>query len=78
MKIFSDEIVREAESGDALYKTAKEDSDHVEFLEKEVVYNAQLLEALRGIKVVKAMLDEAEEAGTANRILDALNILAGM
>lgn len=56
----------------------KEDEDHVEFLEKEIVYNSQLMEALKGIKVVKEMLDEAEEAGTAHRILEALNILSSM
>lgn len=54
----------------------QEDENHAEFLEKEIGYNTQLTEALEGIKEVKEMLDEAEEAGTASRILDALNILS--
>ena len=56
----------------------KEDEDNVEFLEKEIIYNTQLTEALRGIKVVKELLDEAEQAGTAHRILEALNTLSSM
>lgn len=73
----SNQIAKEAEAGDILYKTAKEDGEHVEFLRNEIVYSSQLLDALQGIKVVKQMLDEAEVAGEQHRILEALNILAG-
>lgn len=76
-KSLSAQIARDAEAGDALYKTVKEDGEHVEFLRNEIVYSSQLLDALQGIKVVKEMLDEAEVAGEQHRILEALNILAG-
>ena len=77
-KSFAEDIAREAEVGDALYQTAKENSDHVEFLEKEFEYNAQLKEALSGIKAVQEMLDGAEAAGAEGRLLDALNILSSV
>lgn len=61
-----------------MQRAAKEDADHVEFLEKEVEYNTQLKEALNGIQDVQRMLDGAEGAGVEGRLLDALNILARM
>lgn len=61
-----------------LQQAAKEDADHVEFLEKEVEYSNQLKEALNGIQAVQKMLDEAEGAGVEGRLLDALNMLARM
>ncbi|KFZ08067.1 hypothetical protein V502_09561 [Pseudogymnoascus sp. VKM F-4520 (FW-2644)] len=75
-KCLAEDIAREAEGGDALQRAAKEDADHVEFLEKEVEYNTQLKEALNGIQDVQRMLDGAEGAGVEGRLLDALNILA--
>ncbi|OBT70515.1 hypothetical protein VE03_00141 [Pseudogymnoascus sp. 23342-1-I1] len=75
-KSLAEDIAREAEGGDALQRAAKEDADHVEFLEKEVEYNAQLKEALNGIQDVQKMLGGAEGAGVEGRLLDALNILA--
>jgi centromere/kinetochore protein ZW10 len=59
-----------------LHKKKKQEEDHVEFLEKEVSYNAQLLKALHGIKQVQEVLNQAEEAGTSGRILDALHFLS--
>lgn len=61
-----------------MQQAAKEDADHVEFLEKEVQYNTQLKEALGGIQDVQNMLDGAEGAGVEGRLLDALNILSRM
>jgi centromere/kinetochore protein ZW10 len=77
-KLVADEIAHEAEVGDALHRTVKDNSDHVEFLEKEVEYNTQLKEALSGIQAVQKMLDEAESAGAEGRLLDSLNILSSM
>lgn len=59
-----------------MQQAAKEDADHVEFLEKEVEYNTQLKEALSGIQDVQRMLDGAEGGGVEGRLLDALNILS--
>ncbi|KFY63047.1 hypothetical protein V496_04240 [Pseudogymnoascus sp. VKM F-4515 (FW-2607)] len=75
-KSLAQDIAREAEGGDALQQAAKEDAEHVEFLEKEIEYNTQLKEALNGIQDVRKMLDGAEGAGVEGRLLDALNILA--
>lgn len=61
-----------------MQQAAKEDAEHVEFLEKEIEYNTQLKEALNGIQDVRKMLDGAEGAGVEGRLLDALNILARM
>jgi centromere/kinetochore protein ZW10 len=73
---FAREIKQEAEMGDKLYEAVKDDTNHVELLEREVTYNSQLIKALDVIKTVKDMLDEAEEAGMSNRILQALDILS--
>lgn len=61
-----------------LYRAVKEDGDHVDFLEKEIEYNAQLKEALTGIQAVQEMLDGAEGAGAEGKLLDALDILASV
>ncbi len=76
-KVFSARIAQEAGKGDELWRREKEDSDYTDFLSKEIAYSDGLLEALRGIKVVKEMLDSAEAAAHDFRILEALNILAG-
>ncbi|KFZ07668.1 hypothetical protein V501_06228 [Pseudogymnoascus sp. VKM F-4519 (FW-2642)] len=75
-KSLAEDIARDAEGGDALQRAAKEDAEHVEFLEKEVQYNNQLKEALGGIQDVQRMLDGAEGAGVEGRLLEALSILA--
>ncbi|KFY36495.1 hypothetical protein V494_05027 [Pseudogymnoascus sp. VKM F-4513 (FW-928)] len=75
-KRLAEDIAREAEGGDALQQAAKEDAEHVEFLEKEVEYSNQLKEALNGIQDVQRMLDRAEGAGVEGKLLDALNILS--
>ena len=76
-KVHSARIARDAEAGDALYKTVKESGDYVRFLDKEIGYSEQLGKALKGIRHVKGMLDEAEVKGHGGQILDSLNILAG-
>ena len=54
----------------------KEDGAFVDFLKKEISYSEQLGKALRGIKHVKVMLDEAERKGYGGQILESLNILS--
>lgn len=75
-KVHSARIARDAEEGDKLYKSVKEDGDYVRFLTKEIGYSEELGKALHGIKHVKGMLDEAEIKGHGGQILEALNILA--
>lgn len=46
-----------------------------DFLIRELNYNAQVQETLRGIKNVNRTLDEVEQARDERRILDALHLL---
>jgi centromere/kinetochore protein ZW10 len=45
------------------------------FLIRELNYNGQVHEALRGIRTVNLTLDEVEQARDERRILDALHLL---
>lgn len=47
-------------------------------MEKEQIYNKQVGDALKGIKTVQSLLDQVEEVGAQNRILDALHVLSGL
>lgn len=76
-KVHSARIARDAEEGERLHKSVREDESYAGFLEKEIGYSEQLGRALKGIREVKEMLDEAESRGHGGRILEALNILAG-
>lgn len=58
-------------------KTIKEAQDKVEFLAKELDYNAQVQHALKAVKAVSQLLDEVEQAADERRILDALHLLEG-
>ncbi len=75
-RTLANEIVRQAEAGDTINQAVKDGEDRVEFLSKEARYNAQLGEALRRIKTVRDLLDEAEHAAIDRKILTALHILS--
>lgn len=75
-KVHSARIAREGNEGDLLYKTVRDDESYVGFLQKEIGYSEQLGRALRGIREVKQMLDDAENKGHGGQILEALNLLA--
>lgn len=75
-KVNSARIAREGKEGEALYKTVRDDESYVGFLQKEIGYSEQLGRALRGIREVKNMLDDAENKGHGGQILEALNLLA--
>jgi hypothetical protein len=48
------------------------------FLTKEVQYSEQVSDALRSIKELKALLDQAEQDAVERKILPALHKLSGM
>lgn len=75
-KVHSARIAREGNEGEVLYKTVRDDEIYVGFLQKEIGYSEQLGRALRGIREVKQMLDDAENKGHGGQILEALNLLA--
>jgi centromere/kinetochore protein ZW10 len=68
--------VRQAGAGESLHAAVKESAERVEFLAKEAIYNKQVGDALRGIKNVRDLLDQAEKAAVERKILSALHILS--
>lgn len=75
-QVHSARIAREGNEGEVLYKTVRGVESYVGFLQKEIGYSEQLGKALRGIREVKQMLDDAENKGHGGQILEALNLLA--
>ncbi|KAH8754433.1 hypothetical protein BGZ57DRAFT_933673 [Hyaloscypha finlandica] len=65
-------IVRQAESDNETEESLQEKEKYVEFLTKEVVFNGQLLSALKGIQDVKEILRQAEDLAEEQKIVEAL------
>jgi centromere/kinetochore protein ZW10 len=72
------EIVRQAEAGEAIHAAVEDSGDRVDFLSKEARYNKQVGDALRGIKKVCDLLDQAEQEAVERKILIALHTLSSM
>jgi centromere/kinetochore protein ZW10 len=70
-------IVRQAESDNETEESLQEKEKYVEFLTKEVVFNGQLLSALKGIQDVKEILRQAEDLAEEQKIVEALFKLEG-
>lgn len=68
--------MRQAGAGESIHAAVKESAERVEYLVKEAIYNKQVGDALRGIKNVRDLLDQAEKAAVERRILSALHILS--
>jgi centromere/kinetochore protein ZW10 len=71
------EIVREAEADEGRLEYLEDRKAHVEFLEKELLFNQHLGEALQRIQQVNDTLDRAERVAGEKNILEALGLLAG-
>ena len=56
-------------------KTIADAEAKAEFLVRELNYNLQVQEALKGIRGVTQVLDHVEQARDERRILDALRLL---
>jgi len=76
-KLASD-IVRQAEADEDRIAALQDQETHVTFLEQETLFNSQLNDALISIKDVHERLDKAEKLATQRRILEPIQILAGM
>jgi protein transport protein DSL1/ZW10 len=74
-KALANQILREADTPDVSGKASREAKAKTEFLIRELKYNQQVQNALRGIKSVSATLDQVEQARDERRILDALHLL---
>lgn len=68
-------IVKASEAPAAPGHTVDEIEAKADFLIRELNYNGQVKEALRGIRTVNRTLDEVEQARDERRILDALHLL---
>ncbi|KAK8035544.1 centromere/kinetochore protein zw10 [Apiospora rasikravindrae] len=74
-RTLANEIVRRAEAPEVSGQTIRETEEKAEFLQREVVYNQQVREALTSIKHVNAVLDQVEQARNERRVLDSLHLL---
>ncbi|KAK3900957.1 Centromere/kinetochore protein zw10 [Staphylotrichum tortipilum] len=68
-------IVKASEAPTVPGHTVDEIEAKADFLIRELNYNSQVKEALRGIRTVNRTLDEVEQARDERRILDALHLL---
>ena len=68
--------MRQAGAGESIHTDVRESAERVEFLAKEAIYNKQVGDALKGIKNIRDLLDQAEKAAVERKILSALHILS--
>lgn len=71
-------IVRQAEADDERLEGIQERETYVEFMEKEVAFNDQLLSALKALQAVQDRLVKVEETASHGMIVDSLFSLDGM
>jgi centromere/kinetochore protein ZW10 len=74
-KNIANDIVKQAEAPDGSGKAVGDAEARADLLVRELQYNQQVQEALRGIADVNKTLDRAEAARDERRILDALHLL---
>ncbi|KAK3299240.1 uncharacterized protein B0H64DRAFT_415607 [Chaetomium fimeti] len=74
-KALAAEIVKASETPAVSGRAVDEIEAKADFLIRELNYNAQVHETLKGIKTVNRTLDEVEQARDERRILDALHLL---
>lgn len=74
-KSLANDILRQSEEPVVSGKSTKEAEDKVAFLQRELQYNQQVQQALKGVRGVNRILDQVEQARDERRILDALRLL---
>lgn len=74
-KALAAEIIKASETPAVSGSAVDEIEAKADFLIRELNYNGQVVETLRGIKSVNETLDEVEQARDERRILDALHLL---
>ena len=74
-KTLANDILKQSDAPDVSGKAAREAEAKVEFLTRELQYNQQVQNALRGIRTVSRTLDQVEQARDERHILDALHLL---
>ncbi|KAK4032933.1 Centromere/kinetochore protein zw10 [Parachaetomium inaequale] len=74
-KALATEIIKASEAPVVSGRAVDEIEAKADFLIRELNYNAQVKETLKGIRTVNQTLDEVEQARDERRILDALHLL---
>lgn len=74
-KTLANEILKRAEAPEASGKAIDDIEAKADLLIRELNYNQQVQQALKGIRGVNQILDQVEEARNDRRILDALHLL---
>jgi centromere/kinetochore protein ZW10 len=74
-KALANDILKQADTPDVSGKRTAEIEAKTNFLARELKYNRQVQDALRGIKAVNQTLDQVEQARDERRIIDALHLL---
>ncbi|KAL2021459.1 hypothetical protein VTK56DRAFT_7092 [Thermocarpiscus australiensis] len=74
-KALASEIIKTSETPAVSGRAIQDAEAKADFLIRELNYNAQVQDALRGIRAVNQTLDEVERARDERRILDALHLL---
>ena len=74
-KALAAEIIKASEAPVVSGRAVDEIEAKADFLIRELNYNAQVKETLKGIRTVNQTLDEVEQARDERRILDALHLL---
>lgn len=74
-KALASEIIKASEAPAVSGRAINDAEAKADFLVRELNYNAQVHESLRGIRTVNRTLDQVEQARDERRILDALHLL---
>ncbi|KAK3327337.1 hypothetical protein B0T19DRAFT_160185 [Cercophora scortea] len=74
-KALANEILKKSEAPAVSGKAIADAEAKADFLVRELNYNSQVQDALRGIRGVSQALDQVEQARDERRILDALHLL---
>ncbi|KAK3359401.1 hypothetical protein B0T25DRAFT_564408 [Lasiosphaeria hispida] len=74
-KVLANGILKTSEAPAVSGKAITEAEAKADFLIRELNYNLQIQDALRGIRAVSQTLDQVEQARDERRILDALHLL---
>lgn len=74
-KALANDIIKASEAPDVSGRAIRDAEAKADFLVRELNYNSQVQEALRGIRTVYQTLDQVERARDERRVLDALHLL---
>lgn len=74
-KALANDILKQADTPDVSGKRIQDIEAKAQFLQRELSYNYQVQQALKGIRTVNQTLDQVERARDERRILDALHLL---